>query len=384
MKLTLKVLCLSTMLSGFALPALADDLVIGIATAQTGGLAPYDQPSLKGLEMAVEEINVGGGVARKFPIKLITKDTRSDAAQTALVAQELVDEGINILITPCDADPSIAAGQITQAAQIPTFSFCATTPTMPLAVGDYMFGNYPADNVQAAALATYALENGFKTAYVLKSPDMAYALKLPEYFVESFERRGGKVLLQGKYSLGQQDFSAEVTKIRGMDPQPQVIMTAAFEPDFPAFMRQLRGAGVTVPVLGSDGIDTPTTFGLGPLVDGVVFTTAGFATEGSPLAAFNAKYKAKFGQDPDTVYIANGYDLGKVIEAAVTKADSIEPTAIRDAVASLEGVQGVTGAISYAGTQGMPKRSVALVRIEGGNRSLVSQGVPDAADVPAP
>ena len=384
MKSTLKVLCLSTMLSGLALPALAADLVIGIATAQTGGLAPYDQPSLKGLEMAVEEINAGGGVAGKFPIKLITKDTRSDAAQTALVAQELVDEGINILITPCDADPSIAAGQITQAAQIPAFSFCATTPTMPLAVGDYMFGNYPADNVQAAALATYALENGFKTAYVLKSPDMAYALKLPEYFVESFERRGGKVLLQGKYSLGQQDFSAEVTKIRGMDPQPQVIMTAAFEPDFPAFMRQLRGAGVTVPVLGSDGIDTPTTFGLGPLVDGVVFTTAGFATEGSPLAAFNAKYKARFGQDPDTVYIANGYDLGKVIEAAVTKADSIEPTAIRDAVASLEGVQGVTGAISYAGTQGMPKRSVALVRIEGGNRSLVSQGVPDAADVPAP
>ena len=43
-------------------------------------------------------------------------------------------------------------------------------------------------------------------------------------------------------------------------------------------------------------IDSPTTFGLGPLVDGVVFTTAGFATEGSPLAAFNAKYKAKLAE----------------------------------------------------------------------------------------
>ncbi len=384
MKSKLKVLLLSTALCASALPALAEDLVIGLATAQTGGLAPYDQPSLRGLEMAIEEINAAGGIAGKFPIKLVAKDTRSDAAQTALVAQELVDAGVKIVITPCDADPSIAAGQITQAAQIPTFSFCATTPTMPLAVGDYMFGNYPADNVQAAVLANYAKDKGFKTAYILKSPDTAYTLKLPEYFAESFKGKGGELLGEGTFSMGQQDFSAEVTKIKAMNPAPDVIMTAAYEPDFPAFIRQLRGAGVTTPVLGSDGIDSPTTFGLGEIVDGVVFTTAGFATDGNPLAAFNGKYKDKFGQEPDTVYIANGYDLGKVIEAAVTKAGSIEPTAIRDAVASLEGVQGVTGSITYAGTQGMPLRAVSLVQIAGGNRSLVSQGVPDAADVPAP
>lgn len=384
MKTTLKVLFLSTAVGALSFPALAEDVVVGLATAQTGGLAPYDQPSLRGFQMAVDEINAAGGIAGKFPIRLIAKDTRSDAAQTALVAQELVDEGVKIMITPCDADPSIAAGQITQAAQIPTFSFCATTPTMPLAVGDYMFGNYPADNVQAAVLANYAQEKGFKTAYVLKSPDTAYTLKLPEYFVASFTGKGGEVLGEGTYSMGQQDFSAEVTKIKALNPAPDVIMTAAYEPDFPAFVRQLRGAGVETPILGSDGIDSPTTFGLGPVVDGVVFTTAGFAVEGSPLAAFNETYKAKFGEDPDTVYIANGYDLGKVIEAAVTKADSVEPTAIRDAIASLENVEGVTGKISYAGTQGMPLRSVSLVRIEGGDRALVSQGAPAAEDVPAP
>lgn len=384
MKLTLKVLLISTALSAPALPALAEDVVVGLATAQTGGLAPYDQPSLKGLQMAVDEINAAGGIAGKFPIKLIAKDTRSDAAQTALIAQELVDQGINVLITPCDADPSIAAGQITQAAQIPAFSFCATTPTMPLAVGDYMFGNYPADNVQGAALANYAVETGYKKAYVLKSPDSSYTLKLPEYFATTFKNKGGEIVGEGTFSMGQQDFSAEVTKIKALKQQPDVIMTAAYEPDFPAFMRQLRGAGIKTPVLGSDGIDSPTTTGLGQLVDGVVFTTAGFASEGSPLAAFNVKYKAKFGQEPDTVYIANGYDLGKVIEAAVKKADSVEPTAIRNAIASLEGVEGVTGKISYAGTQGMPMRSVALVRIDGGKKSLVSQGIPAAEDVAKP
>ena len=147
-------------------------------------------------------------------------------------------------------------------------------------------------------------------------------MKLPEYFATTFKNKGGEIVGEGTFSMGQQDFSAEVTKIKALKQQPDVIMTAAYEPDFPAFMRQLRGAGIKTPVLGSDGIDSPTTTGLGQLVDGVVFTTAGFASEGSPLAAFNVKYKAKFGQEPDTVYIANGYDLGKVIEAAVKKADS--------------------------------------------------------------
>jgi len=379
-----KTLLLSATMAAIAAPALAEDLVIGLATAQTGGLAPYDQPNLAGLQLKIEEINAAGGIAGKFPIKTIIKDTRSDSAQTALVAQELVDAGAQLIITPCDADPSIAAGMITQSAGIPAISFCATTPTLPLAVGDYMFSNYPADNVQAAMLAGHAIESGYKTAYVLVSPDSAYTLKLPQYFGEAFTAKGGTVVAEGTFGMGQQDFGAEVTKIASMDPRPDVVMTSAYEPDFPAFVRQLRGAGVTTPILGSDGIDSPTTFGLGDLVEGVVFSTAGHATEGSPLEAFNVKWQEKTGAAPDTIYIANGYDLGIVIEAAVTAADSLDPAAIRDGLANLENVQGVTGPITFKGTIGMPLRSVSLVGIKAGDRELVAQGQPDPADIPAP
>lgn len=367
-----------------AAPVMAEDLVIGLATAQTGGLAPYDQPTLAGLQMKIDEINAAGGIAGKFPIKTIIKDTRSDSAQTALVAQELVDAGVQLVITPCDADPSIAAGMITQSAGIPAISFCASTPTLPIAVGDYMFSNYPADNVQAAMLAVHAIESGYSRAYVLTSPDSAYTLKLPQYFAEVFIAKGGTLLGEGNFTMGQQDFSAEVTKIASMEPKPDVIMTSAYEPDFPAFVRQLRGAGVTTPILGSDGIDSPTTFGLGDLVEGVVFSTAGHATPGSPLEAFNVKWMEETGAAPDTIYIANGYDLGNVIEAAVIAADSLDPAAIRDGIANLENLQGVTGSITYKGTVGMPLRSVSLVRIKAGARELVVQGQPDPADIPAP
>src|SRR3990167_86787 len=149
-----KLLLLSTAFVALAsAPLMAEDLVIGLATAQTGGLAPYDQPNLAGLQMKIEEINAAGGIAGKFPIKTIIKDTRSDSAQTAMVAQELVDAGAQLIITPCDADPSIAAGVITQRAGSPPISFFAPPPTLPPAGGGYMFSNYPAHNLSAGVVA---------------------------------------------------------------------------------------------------------------------------------------------------------------------------------------------------------------------------------------
>lgn len=365
-------------------PANAEEVTIGLATAQTGALAYSDQPSLAGFKMAVDEINAKGGFAGKYTIKLSIKDTRTDTAATVQAAQELVAEGVKVLITPCDADPSIAAGQISQAAQIPTFTFCGSTPTIPSAVGDYMFGDYPADNAQAAILAEYAVSKGYKTAYVLNSPDSAYTLKLPEYFIEAFKAKGGTIVGQGTYSMGQQDFAAEVTKLKALNPQPDVIMTSAYEPDFPAFMNQLRGANVTVPVIGSDGIDSPTITGLGAVANGVVHTTAGFPSDGSKLKAFYEKFKEKTGALPETTYVATGYEIPYLIDAAVTAAGTMDGPALRDAIANLKDVETVTGKITYAGTDRMPSRDITLVEIENGKRTAILTATPDPKLVPAP
>jgi branched-chain amino acid transport system substrate-binding protein len=359
-------------------------LKIGVATAQTGALAPYDQPALKGFRLGVDEINKDGGIDGEYKIDLDIKDTQSDPAQTSVAAQELIDSGIQILITPCDADPSIAAGQVAQDAQIPAISFCASTPTLPQAVGDYMFSNFPGDNAQATVSAKFAREQGYETAFILKSPDTAYTQKLPEYFAEVFEREGGEVVGGATYTFGQQNFGAVVTRIKQLDPPPDVIMTSAYEPDFPAFIKQLRSGGVDIPIIESDGIDSPTTFELGDVVDGVVFTTAGFPKPGSSLAEFNEKYKKEYGEEAGTIFTAVGYDLAAVIEAAVTEAGSTDPTAVRDALASLSGVEGVTGTISYEGGNGMPIQDIALVRIEGGERELIDNVEPDQAEVPEP
>ena len=80
--------------------AQADTLKIGFVGAQTGYLAPYDQPSLAGLELGVKEINAAGGIGGSTPIELITRDMRSETAEAAREAQELIDEGVHLLVTP--------------------------------------------------------------------------------------------------------------------------------------------------------------------------------------------------------------------------------------------------------------------------------------------
>ncbi|WP_260079063.1 ABC transporter substrate-binding protein [Phaeobacter inhibens] len=380
-----KILLASTMaVATLAAPVSAEVLKIGLATAQTGGLAGYDGPVIEGLHIAVDEINAAGGINGNIKIELIEKDVRSDAAQTAIAVQELADEGVSVLVLPCDADPSLAAIGTVTSAQIPAISTCASSPTLPMIGGDFMFANFPGDNVQATVSAEWAHQQGHKSAYIIYSPDSQYTT-MPLYFADVFKALGGEMLGEDTHSIGQQDFSAIATRIAALNPQPDVIMTSSYEPDFPSMLKALRAAGVTAQMIGSDGIDSPTTFSLGDTGEGVVFTTAGHATEGSPLADFNAKYEAATGSASETVFNAVGYDLIIVVAEAVKAAGgSNDPVAIRNAMAELENVRGATSLITYKGTNGMPVREVTLIRVKDGERELVGQPSPTADLIPAP
>ena len=333
---------------------------IGVATAQTGAIAPFDKPAVDGLEVAVEQINEGGGLDGEHPVELELKNTRSDPAQTATAAQELVDGGADMLIVPCDGDLALAGGPMGQDAGIPTMSVCSSVPILPDEIGDYFFGISYGDNAGSAVLANYALEEGYKTAYTLNS-DTVYTDKVPVYFGEAFEAGGGEIVGSDSFTIGQQDFSAIVTGIGQLDPAPDVIMTSAYEPDFPAFIRQLRGAGIDMPVIGSDGIDTPTVLDLGDSVNGLVHNSSGLPKPGSELEKFYKEFEPIRATSVESVYSAVGADIIPVLDAAVEAAGSTDPSAVRDAIAELEDVKGYTGPITYAGTNGMPIKQIAVV-----------------------
>ena len=339
--------------------------------------------------MAIDEINAKGGIGGKTKIKLVIRNCRSDAAESAKVAQTLVSQKVDFMMVPGDASVAIPAGRLAQNAGIPMMSILASSPSIRTAVGDYFFSNAAADNMVAAGLAKFAYKNGVKRVYTIIGPDAAFTTELPHFFEAAFKKAGGTVVGTDTYRFGTQDFSAQITKIREQNPKPQAIMTSMYEPEFPAFLKQLRAAGVTLPLYESDAIDTPATLGLGKLINGTHAVTYGFPRPGDSLSKYYVRYKNKYGSLPESVWPAIGYDSAYIIAEAFKRSGSTDGAKVRDAINGIKNYPGVVGSTTYGTTlKGFPIRpvTVQLWSVKGGSskvtRTLVAKIALKPTDIP--
>ncbi len=360
-----------------------EEITIGFAAALTGDGAAGDVPALEGLEYAADQFNANGGLDGHM-IRVISKDMKSDSALGGTVTEELIADGAQVILGP--AFPGMAAGVIQAAGDkgIPVLSIASTQPEYVVVGGSPAFLTAFGDNVQASAAAEFALAQGAKTVFTVSSPDLSYTGNTPAFFVQAFENGGGSSLGDVTFSLGQTDFSAQVTKIANLDEQPDVIYTAMFPPDTSNFIRALRAADVDTRIIGADGFDLAALLDAGAdALEGTWFTTHGWNTPGTAFADFLEGITAANGKAPDGPALAAlGYSVVQVLDAAVTKAGSIDPQAIADALAGLENVESVTGSITYQGTDGVPKKTVTIGAIEGGQFVYKDAFVPEFIAVP--
>lgn len=356
----------------------SDKLVIGYAAALSGDGAVGDVPAVAGMRYAVDEVNAAGGV-NGVKLELIVKDGQSDAALGGTVTQELVDEGADIIIGP--PFPGMASGVLQVAAEndIPVISATSTQPEYTIMSSAPTFLAAFGDNVQAAAVAQHLTSTDFKSAFVLSSPDMTYTGNGAEFFKDAFTELGGKIEGEETFSIGQTDFSQIVTSIAAVKDNIDVIYAPMFPPDLPSFVRALRAAGVTTPVAGPDGFHTAEALAAGQdAFNGTVFATHGFDTEGTPMGDFIAKAGEVEPEVNDGPALAAlGYSTVQIIVAALEASGSTDPAALTEALKNLEGVQTITGEISYKGTNGVPRKSVTIGGVENGEFVFIDEFVPD-------
>ena len=364
--------------------AKGDTVHIGSVLDFVSFSAPFDVPADEGVRLAVDEINAAGGIGGKYKVKLSVKDYRGEAGPAIAGTKELLADKVDVILGSGSAQASIVVGQLAAKNNIPMVTITASGPDIPAVIGPYGFTNTITDNRQGTALAQYAIEKGYKTAYILRCPDDPYTDLLPVYFAKVFEKMGGKLVGSGTWSFTQQEFSVEVGKIKKLETPPDVIMSATFGPFYAGLITSLRSAGIATPYFGPDVVDEPSSIGLGDVAEGVVFVSAVFANPGSSMEAFNQKYKAKYGKENTVAPPALGYDAVKLVEAAVLKAGSTDGKAIRDALDSLKGIQGATGKLTYAGNGRNIDRNVALCEVKGGQKTLIKWVKPALADIPEP
>ncbi len=180
-------------------------LVIAAAIGLTGDAASGDVPLSEAMKYSVDTLNKSGGIAG-HPITLIIKDMKSDPALGATVAAELLGQGADIMVGP--AFPGMAVGVIQAAAakNVAVLGGVSTQPEYVKVGGAKAYLVAFGDNVQAAAMADYALKQGYKTVYTLVSPDLSYTAKLPVFFNQVFAKGGGKEIGSDTFSVGQTGF----------------------------------------------------------------------------------------------------------------------------------------------------------------------------------
>jgi len=360
-----------------ALPAAAadDSLVIGYAAAVTGALAPYDSPD--GVACRVEQINEAGGINGK-PVELLIRDTKSDPVTSANVAQELIDLGADVLLGPPTDDGLIPIAGMALAKSIPVLSVGSTQPAFPQAAPENGYLVPYGDNASAAAAAEAAYAAGHRKAVLMIAHDVgAYSLLTPEYFAQAFERLGGTIVGRVAYHHGLADYTPQVTEINNLEDTPDMIFAAILVPDAGVLVRTLASSDMNIPVYGTDGFDDPSFIEVAGNGAGLAtFTTHGFPSEGSDLAAFYHDCTAR-GYAVQNIFFGLGGEAVEVVKTAAEAAGSFEPADINAAIQEIENMKGiVTGSISYKGQNGTPLKEMVIIKVVDGAFTPVQSIVP--------
>jgi len=208
-----------------------------------------------------------------------------------------------------------------------------------------------------------------------------------KYFAQSFAEQDGIVVLTADYSgtAGAADLSAQIAALQALSAPPDLLFIAALPDDVAPIVSQFRNAGIAQPIAGGDSYDTDSLLELGVLADDVYYTTHALLVADSPDAAvrqFVADYQAAYGHPPENAFAGLGYDTVMLLADTIRRAGSATRAAILATLPTTSDLNGVTGSISYEGGSHIPRKTVTVVRVAGGERQLAAEFIP--SHVPPP
>ena len=344
-KKIMKYLLLSVLFPVFFLGLVhADSVKIGFNVPLTGFAAADGKSALNGAMLAVKQANQAGGINGKM-IELVVYDDQASPKQAVPISNKLIEKDkVVAAISGSYSGATRAAAGVFQSAEIPYISAYAVHPEITKA-GNYVFRTSFMGEVQGRAGAKLIGATLQRKRVVLITLKNDFGKSLAAGFKEAAGQFNLQIVNEYEYSIKDRQFGPIVAKVKADAPEA-IYATGYFFTAGP-LVSQLRAAGITVPVIGQEGYDSEQFIKIaGKASEGTIITTSlDRDSNSSETRSFISEFEAMAGHKVDMV-AASGHTAMKVLVAAMKKAGTTSPSAIRNAIAQTNLVAS-TGSISF-------------------------------------
>lgn len=341
----------------------SDDVVkIGFIGPTTGDAAVYGSSAEAGAMLAVEEINAAGGIDGKN-VELIAYDSKGDQTEAVNAYNRLRDQDeVVAVIGGTLSGETLAMKDLMVSDNMPVLSPTATAVDVTVDAPN-IFRVCFLDDYQGAAAANFSADTlKAKTAALLIGAGNPYSEGVSSAFKDAFTAKGGSVVGSESYGIQDKDFSAQLTKIKELNPD--VVFVPDYVQTVGPILQKAKEMGITAKFVGADGWDG-VQVDYADAAQGNYFTNHYAADSPSETVQnFITAYTAKNNKVPSS-FSALGYDAAYTMVQAIKTAGSTESDAIITALAATE-YPGVTGNLKFDANGDPKDKEVTIIKIDGG------------------
>jgi len=326
-----------------------EPIVIGAAVDLTNQMAPFDGPAITAAQIQVDKINEAGGIDGR-QVELEVVDHQLDPERTKSAAIELIDGGADVLLVTCDVDYATPAVQEAITRGVLAVAPCIGTDQMgPERFGDagklaFSIGNVAQD--EGAAMAEYAIEQGWMTAATVTDNVIVYFQDVVKAFAARYTELGGEITVEESWTNGDGTIQNVVSALDKANVD--VIATSTAFDDMPALVGGLRTLGNETPIICGWSCDGNYWLPEGTNNFYVVTYASVFGDDPSDevkelIAAMEEQDAA-----PGTGGFVTGAAAIDAIAAAIEETGGTEGEALAEAFESFDGLETISGAISFS------------------------------------
>jgi branched-chain amino acid transport system substrate-binding protein len=345
-----------------------EEVVIGVVGPMTGAAAQSGNNMRDAVALGIEELNEKG-IPGGIRLRMVVVDdegnpTKSINGNTRLVYNENAKAVIGAVHSSC----TLANMVVTQEAGIPQITPISTSPEITEQGNKWIFRTAATDAVQATNIVNIALEKLGKERLAAIYVSNDYGRDGYKVLDKVATEMGRPPVAAESFNRGDKDFSSQLLKIKGANPDTLIIWSLYEEAALIA--KQVAQMGLDVQLMGGGGLTNSKYVELGgPATEGTIMCqTYHPSSQEAHVKTFTEKFNSKYGRDPDP-NAAQSYDAIMILGQAMRKAGVEDPAAIRDAIAAVESFNGVTGKITFDETGDSP-RDMMIIQILGGEYTL--------------